>query len=111
MEEGDTLGGEVGESEGENDGCKELYTAALVGASVDQKVGPLDGAKLGTRVGPCDGSTDGAAVVGSVLGASEGDSLGSCDGDMLGCEDGACDGESDGCRELYAAALVGEIVG
>jgi hypothetical protein len=46
-----------------------------------------------------------------VLGASEGDSLGSCDGDMLGGIDGACDGESDGWRELYAAALVGEIVG
>lgn len=42
MEEGVALGGQFGESEGENDGCKGLYVAALVGASVGLKVGSLD---------------------------------------------------------------------
>ena len=72
---------------------------------------PFDGAKLGSRVGPCDGSTEGAAVVGSMLGASEGVLVGRRDDPMLGKEEGACDGESDGCKELYAAALDGKSVG
>jgi len=63
------LGEPDGSTVGESDGCRELYIAALVGASDGTSDGATDGTRLGVPVGRALGASDGGCDVGGVVGA------------------------------------------
>ena len=98
---GDTVGNNVGSSDGTTDDSKKSNGTEgdTVGNTVGTTDGTPDGDTVGNTVGTIDGTPDGDTVgntVGTIDGTPDGDTVGNTVGTSDGTEEGSIDGDAHG---------------